>query len=82
MLNAAFICKMSAVETAQLSNFSLCSKMKPGAKCLCTRAEVPVKGQRQNFSMEMMQNSHWLCEGRNAPEPIRSQALFYLLVSK
>lgn len=34
MLNAAFICKMSAVETAQPSNFSLCSTMKPWARCL------------------------------------------------
>lgn len=29
MLNTAFTCKMSAVGTAQPSNFSLCSKMKP-----------------------------------------------------
>lgn len=32
--NAAFICKMSAVETAQPSNFSLCSEMKPWARYL------------------------------------------------
>lgn len=76
VLNAAFICKMSAVETAQPSNFSLCSKMKPQARCLWTCAEVPVKGQRQNFSMEMMQNSDRLCAGRNSLEPMRRQALF------
>ena len=76
MLNTAFICKMSAVETAQPSNFSLCCKMKPWARCLWTHAEVPLKGWRWNFSVEMMQNSDWLRTGSNALEPIRRRALF------
>lgn len=75
VFNAAFICKVSAVATAQPSNFSLCSKTKPWARCLWTCAEVPVKGPRQNFSMKMMQNSDWLHAGRNTLEPIRRRAL-------
>lgn len=76
MLNVVFICKMSPVETDQPSNFSLCSKMKPWARCLRTRAEVHLKEQRQNFSTEMMQNSDWLHAGRNTLEVIRRESLF------
>lgn len=61
MLSAAFICKMCAVKTARPSNFSLCSKMKPWARCLYRLAEVLVKGLRQNFCREMMQNPGYLC---------------------
>lgn len=54
---------MSAVETAQPYNFSLCLEMKPWARYLWSPAEVSVKGWRQ-ISMEMTQKLDWLHAGR------------------